>query len=432
VLEVGAVYVYTKVGGTWTLQQKLDGVSTVNHPEYGTSLALEGDVLVTGGGLAWSVSSYGPPFDPPWLKGGAIGWTRSAGVWTSHIFPTAAVDFDTNFGMGIALDAAGGKAAVSEPKRTVSGFLRAGVVHIYSWDGTNWVWDQMVAPLDPQTDGYFGADNQGYGVGNMAIRGDYLFVGMPYDSVSGRGWVYVFKYSGGTWAQVDKFHAALANDGYDLFGNGVCAPDDSTLVVGAPSWKSVYTSQTFVGYQGAAWVFRTDAGWEVDHNHETMITRNPPALMETGMGYSVSMDSRRQILLGKLYSGGVQLLDEAMIPTTVPEPPVGYLMQAADSVTGLLHYWPTNARDMAAVGYPGPNAAVDVAVSGIVEDISLDPMLGNDAYLMQARDLAYPYTNPTRFWTSRFKDWTGIGWPILTYNTLYHYAISGFVHRIRR
>lgn len=46
-----------------------------------------------------------------------------------------------------------------------------------------------------------------------------------------------------------------------------------------------------------------------------------------------------------------------------------YLMQANDSVTGGLYRWPSNTRDFAGVGYPGPNSPVvsTIAISAIKE-----------------------------------------------------------------
>lgn len=45
-----------------------------------------------------------------------------------------------------------------------------------------------------------------------------------------------------------------------------------------------------------------------------------------------------------------------------------FLMQATDSVTGALFQWTsTGAPDFAGVGYPGPNAPQQIAISGAEE-----------------------------------------------------------------
>jgi hypothetical protein len=58
---------------------------------------------------------------------------------------------------------------------------------------------------------------------------------------------------------------------------------------------------------------------------------------------------------------------------TVPIAPAGvtlsyYIMQANDSVTGVRYDWTVpSAPDWAAVGYPGPNAATNVAIAGMLQ-----------------------------------------------------------------
>jgi hypothetical protein len=42
---------------------------------------------------------------------------------------------------------------------------------------------------------------------------------------------------------------------------------------------------------------------------------------------------------------------------------INYIMEAKDSVTGVTYRWATTSPDFAGTGYPGPNAATQIAVS---------------------------------------------------------------------
>lgn len=54
------------------------------------------------------------------------------------------------------------------------------------------------------------------------------------------------------------------------------------------------------------------------------------------------------------------------VASVVGAPSVFYIMQANDSVTGVRYDWKVpSTPDWAAAGYPGPNAATNVAIAGI-------------------------------------------------------------------
>jgi hypothetical protein len=374
VQEVGATYVYTKVGGTWTLQQKLEGNPTADWPRYGSSVAIDGDWLITG-----SQQGNLTGLD----KGGAHGWLRSAGVWTKHEFPTDMIGVDNWFGTSVALDVAAGWAIVSEPgAKGTSGGVRAGKVHVFKLIGSDWVYNSplMDGSYTPNT--YLGGGSDHLFTECVAIRGNYAFVSKPRPSSLWQfNYIFVFKYHVGiiysgiwTLSQVVKMKSGITADNTtgDRHGSSICVVDDRTLLVGAPYqvwWDGAVRRTTGMGA-----VYYTDNGWEGSgfapyEFHDSLIYEQPPET-GVGLGWSVSADSTRQLLLGKPFvnssAGSAVLLPEAS--TGVPAPiPDGYLMQATDSVTGALYHWTSETRDMAAAGYPGPNEAVDVAVNGFVK-----------------------------------------------------------------
>jgi len=44
---------------------------------------------------------------------------------------------------------------------------------------------------------------------------------------------------------------------------------------------------------------------------------------------------------------------------------INYIMEAKDSVTGITYRWAVTSPDFTGTGYPGPNAATQIAVSMI-------------------------------------------------------------------
>src|SRR5690606_5062301 len=94
--SAGAVYVYTRNGGTWTFQQKLGASDAASDDQFGHSLQLssDGDTLAVGAdekdlaGVGYAV-------------GGVYVFTRSGGTWTQQQkllpnTPTSAAYFGTS------------------------------------------------------------------------------------------------------------------------------------------------------------------------------------------------------------------------------------------------------------------------------------------------------------------------------------------------
>jgi hypothetical protein len=113
------------------------------------------------------------------------------------------------------------------------------------------------------------------------------------------------------------------------------------------------------------------------------------AVTGAASGDTYSLDSARdRIVIGQAPNAEVNLPWDGSVPTngaastdrtaselmafedfyglaTVGATAAVYLMQAYDSVTGALFHWVSEFRDFTGLGYPGPNAPLDVAVSAI-------------------------------------------------------------------
>lgn len=230
----GSVYVFTRNGTAWTLQQKLMANDAAQSDEFGAAVALSGDLLVVGAPHAANVFTD--------YQGSAYVFTRVGTVWTQHqkLRANSSPVYD-RFGEAVALS--GNTIAVGAPSDRVGMNTRQGSVYVFAREGAGWALQQQVRANDGAADNYFGND--------IALSGDTLIVGAEASKVGAnnlQGAAYVFMRVGTFWRQQQKL---LANDGAegDRFGSSV-ALDEDTVVIGAPS-KSIGGNGGF----GAAYIF---------------------------------------------------------------------------------------------------------------------------------------------------------------------------------
>ncbi len=228
--QAGAAWVFTRTDGVWTQQgSKLVGTEAVGNARQGNSVAIDGDTLVVGG-----------PNDDS-NAGAAWVFTRTDGVWTqqgSKLVGTGAVGAASQ-GISVAINGdtivVGGRGDNSN----------AGATWVFT--RTNGTWTQQGSKLVGT--GAVGNAQKG---GAVAIYGDTIVVGGAADN-SGRGATWIFTRTGSTWTQ----------QGSKLVGTGA---------VGTTSRQgysvSVYEDTLISGgtgdntNSGAVWVFtRTNGTW---------------------------------------------------------------------------------------------------------------------------------------------------------------------------
>ena len=113
-----------------------------------------------------------------------------------------------------------------------------GVAYVYEWNGSSWTESAKLYPGDRDTAG------EGFGYA-VAIEGDQIIVGAPWDSGNGNysGAAYVFERgAAGDWRQVAKLTANNAEAG-DAFGISVDI-SSGTAIVGAPGVYANFDSNT--------------------------------------------------------------------------------------------------------------------------------------------------------------------------------------------
>ena len=228
--NVGAAWVFTCAGGTWTQQgSKLVGTGAVGISQQGTSVALsaDGNTAIVGGtadnlnaGAAWVFTRAGVLWvqqGPKLVGSGASGAARQ--------------------GRSVALSADGNTAIVGGT------FDNAGTGAAWVFTrGASWV--QQGSKL--LGTGAVGAAHQGQSVA-LSSDGNTAVVGGPDDNASvGAAWVYAR--SGGVWSQqgaklVNSSSTGTAQHGWSVSVSG----DGSTAIVGGPA-------------AGAAWTYTRNGG----------------------------------------------------------------------------------------------------------------------------------------------------------------------------
>ncbi|MGH9839289.1 MAG: putative Ig domain-containing protein [Blastocatellia bacterium] len=251
-LDQGSVYVFTRSGATqpvWTQQQKLAANDGAAKDEFGFAVALDGDTLAVG--------AYADGIGTNFNQGSAYVFTRSGAtqpVWTQQQKLTAN-DGAVNdyFGRSVALG--GATLVVGADGDTIGANAFQGSAYVFTRGGATqpvWTQQQKLTANDGGASDYFGRA--------VAVSGDTLAVGAFRDTIGAnvnQGSVYVFTRNGATqpvWTQQQKL---ADSDGarFDSFGRSIALSGD-TLVVGV-SGDTIGTNTN----QGSAYVYTFLGYW---------------------------------------------------------------------------------------------------------------------------------------------------------------------------
>src|SRR5262245_50641086 len=237
----GSVYVFTRSGGVWTLQQKLAASDGAYGDHFGSSVAISGDTVVVG--------ARGNAIGANGGQGSAYVFTRSGGVWTPQQKLTAN-DGEPGDQFGASVAISGDTVVVGAEVDDIGGNETQGSAYVFTRSGGVWTEQWKLTANDGELGDQFGS--------SAAISGDTLVVGAYGDDIGAnrnQGSAYVFVRDDTTWTLQQKLIAHHI-DGDDFFGASVAVSGD-TVVVGAPG-DIVPANE----YQGSAYVFaRSGAVW---------------------------------------------------------------------------------------------------------------------------------------------------------------------------
>ncbi|MCP4701149.1 MAG: hypothetical protein GY862_30485 [Gammaproteobacteria bacterium] len=240
--DAGAVYVFVSSPNGWVQQAKLtvDGIGATS--QFGSSVAIDGDILVAG---APRESASDP------LSGAAYVFVRNDGIWGS---PSKLVSGqvlsdgvrDTAF-LGTSVAISGDIIAIGVPRNNYPG------AYVFEWSGTAWEGRAALLP-----DGAVSNARAGQAV---AVSENTIIVGAPSDNNHKgirSGAAYLFEHNGVEWVQKTKLEPDDARiDGE--FGNSV-AINNGIMAVGAISETNAAGETS-----GAVYLFvKTEENWIAD------------------------------------------------------------------------------------------------------------------------------------------------------------------------
>jgi len=167
----GSAYLYTRSGTTWSILSKLLASDGTSGDQFGSSVALDGDLALVGA-----------PGDDDRASdaGSAYLFARNGTIWSQQKKLTALdANMDAGFGQGTALS--GTTAVVA-----ASGDMDRGAIYIFTRSGTTW---RQLQKLTGQ--GLSSGDDFGRGVD---IGTDAVVAGLPFDDDRGTDSGSVFFY----------------------------------------------------------------------------------------------------------------------------------------------------------------------------------------------------------------------------------------------
>lgn len=232
----GVVYVFDRNFVNWELEAVLEADDVEPGDLFGTSLALDGDVLVVGA-----------PFeDTAGLDSGAIYvFLRLNGEWVQRqkiTNPFAGTSDDHRFGYSVGIS--GTRIVVGAPRGGVSSRGRA---YVYVASGNQFVLEKEIGPADLREADQFGV--------SVDIEGDRIVGGALLGDDGSQiniGAAYVYKRNLNDWQLEQKLRHGHTGTGY--YGNTV-SMDGDRVAVGA--YLEPDGSAT-----GAVYTFeRTELGW---------------------------------------------------------------------------------------------------------------------------------------------------------------------------
>lgn len=230
----GAVYVYSKQNGSWTLESSLSASDRKQYANFGISVAISGDTLLVG---ADTEDAQGD------AAGAAYVFVYKDGRWTEQAKLLASQGDEWDFfGYSVALqqDTAVIGAHQDEGR---GGTDSSGAVYVFSRSGEAWREQARLVPTDTHSGDSFGI--------SVALAGETLVAGAYQNGDKGRnaGAVYVFQRTEGTWSEVTKLYRKGAS-AEEEFGYQVDVSETGLVVGGAPGVDAPATNA------GAAYLAR--------------------------------------------------------------------------------------------------------------------------------------------------------------------------------
>ncbi len=226
--DSGVVFIFTRSDSSWAQEAKLEAsdVESGKHFGYSVSIDSAGDRVVVGASKSTSTGG---------VKGGAAYIFLRTGVSWAQEAKIIASDYTSNwsFGYSVAIDDSGVRVIIGSFSRMVSGSNSVGSAYIFLRSGVSWAEEAI---LTPEAGNVALTINMGHSV-SIDSAGDRVVVGAP-GSNSNKGYIFIFKRTGVSWAQEVIFTNVVTTNA-PMYGQSVSMSDlGDTVIVGAPNYKN--------------------------------------------------------------------------------------------------------------------------------------------------------------------------------------------------
>ena len=257
--DSGAVYIYRRNGSVWSHESYIKARNRQNDEEFGASLSLSGDTLAVGllredSNQLSITNGTDVSFDNSTSDTGAVYvYKRRGTIWAQEAYiKGSSLGNSDYFGVNVTLSnnllAVGATGEDSGATTIVNGSTAptdqsvwdSGAVYIFERSPTGWEQQAFIKSVNRSNYDNFGSSlslsssTLAVGVKNEDSSGSTIINGTTADASNGAaesGAVYIYKRTGGVWAQESYIKPANTNIG-DEFGISVSLSGD-TLAVGA-------------------------------------------------------------------------------------------------------------------------------------------------------------------------------------------------------
>ena len=232
----GAVYVFTRVGGTWRQPVHLKASNPSHGDQFGYSIALsdDGNTLAVGAAFEDSTGTginghQGSIAENSANRGAVYIFSRSGGHWSQQAYVKSDAGHDNAFFGGAVTLSGDGNTLVVGAIGERTGGMDAGAVYVFSRSAGTWSQQSFLQPSNSRPGAHFG-----FAV-KLNSDGDLLAVGAPdeYSGDNTGGAVYLFARAADAWTQQALLKASNTA-ALDNFGSSIALNrDGTTLAVGS-------------------------------------------------------------------------------------------------------------------------------------------------------------------------------------------------------
>ncbi len=213
--EAGAVYVYERINGLWTQQQKLTADDAAAGDGFGSSVAMSDDQILIG---AWETDQGGTD------NGSVYVFEHNGTLWT-QVQKFAPDDLKTYNKFGSSMSLFNDRLIVSAPVQEVHEVSEAGAVYLYQNSPSGWQLQEKWLSSESNANDRFGSV--------LLLTEDMAMVASVYRNFStfDEGAVYVFEPGEHHWQQTAVLQASDAHP-TNRFGRSM-AMFEGDIVIGS-------------------------------------------------------------------------------------------------------------------------------------------------------------------------------------------------------